>query len=315
MSTSSGAVSSSTPPTACAIRPQFGSPPCSAALTSGELATARAAAFDRRLVAAVDHHAPDALRPLAVAHDQQREPPQDRRPAPRRSAARRRTRAAIRTPAGAARHQDRGVVGRELAVDRDAVERALHAHAEQQIGGLGRERRVGLHEAQHRREVGRDHPRALGLRGDADRAARQRHVDRTRAWGTGRWCGSPRRTRSSPSGCSSPRAARIPLRDRLVGQLHADHAGRGDGDHLGVEPDRHRGGALHAGGVVDAAPAGGGVGVAGVGDHRAQRVEPAALLAQDHRRGEHARAGEARGAHGPDRVGDEQARCRRRRSA
>ena len=33
----------SAPPTACAMRPQLGSPPCSAALTSGELATARAA--------------------------------------------------------------------------------------------------------------------------------------------------------------------------------------------------------------------------------------------------------------------------------
>ena len=36
----------SAPPTACAIRPQFGSPPCSAALTSGEFATARATPRD-----------------------------------------------------------------------------------------------------------------------------------------------------------------------------------------------------------------------------------------------------------------------------
>ena len=33
-------------PTACTIRPQLGSPPCSAAFTSGELATARATALD-----------------------------------------------------------------------------------------------------------------------------------------------------------------------------------------------------------------------------------------------------------------------------
>ena len=39
-------------PTACAIRPQFGSPPCSAALTSGELATARATALDTLVGAA-----------------------------------------------------------------------------------------------------------------------------------------------------------------------------------------------------------------------------------------------------------------------
>ena len=36
-----------------------------------------------------------------------------------------------------ARHQDRGVVRRQLAVDADAVERALDADAEQQVGGLG----------------------------------------------------------------------------------------------------------------------------------------------------------------------------------
>src|SRR5919204_2063043 len=42
-STASGAVSGRAMPTDCTIRPQLGSPPCRAALTSGELATARAA--------------------------------------------------------------------------------------------------------------------------------------------------------------------------------------------------------------------------------------------------------------------------------
>ena len=55
--------------------------------------------------------------------------------------------------------QDRGVVRRELAVDGDAVERALDADAEQQVGGLGLERGVGLHEAEHRREGRLDHAR------------------------------------------------------------------------------------------------------------------------------------------------------------
>ena len=41
--------------------------------------------------------------------------------------------------AGAGAHQHRGVVGRELPVDRGAVEGALDAHAEQQVGGLGAE--------------------------------------------------------------------------------------------------------------------------------------------------------------------------------
>src|SRR3954447_17843002 len=47
MSSASGAESWAAAPTAWAIRPQFGSPPCSAALTSGEFATARAAATTR----------------------------------------------------------------------------------------------------------------------------------------------------------------------------------------------------------------------------------------------------------------------------
>ena len=42
MSNGSGALPGSAIPSDCAIRPQFGSPPCSAAFTSGEFATARA---------------------------------------------------------------------------------------------------------------------------------------------------------------------------------------------------------------------------------------------------------------------------------
>ena len=44
MSSGSGAVPGRAAPAACAMRPQLGSPPCSAVFTSGELATARAAA-------------------------------------------------------------------------------------------------------------------------------------------------------------------------------------------------------------------------------------------------------------------------------
>ena len=47
----------------------------------------------------------------------------------------------------------------------------------------GAERRVGLHEAQHRREAGLDHPRALGLRAQAHGAAGQLDVEARRAWG------------------------------------------------------------------------------------------------------------------------------------
>ena len=116
-----------------------------------------------------------------------------------------------------------------------------------------------------------------------------------------------RQNAASPSGASSPRAARIAARDAVHRQRHADHAGRGDGDAVLVHAGGHRAGALHAGGVLQPAVAGGGVRVAGVDDDGAQRVEPAARLAQQHRRGEHARAREARGAR--------PCRARRRRAA
>ena len=73
MSTGSGAVPGSAAPTAWMIRPQFGSPPYSAVLTSEESATARATALHRLLVAAADHDPADAPGALAVADDHQRQ--------------------------------------------------------------------------------------------------------------------------------------------------------------------------------------------------------------------------------------------------
>ena len=61
-------------------------------------------------------------------------------------------------------------------------------------------------------------------------------------------------------------------------------------------PDRDRRGALGLGGVVEPAPAGRGVRAAGVGEDRAQRIQPAALLADEHRRRGRSRVGEARRA-------------------
>src|SRR5207244_3407113 len=65
--------------------------------------------------------------------------------------------------AGARAHQDRRVIGGQLAVNRGALEGALDAHAQQQLRGLGRQSGVGLQEAQHRGEARRDHPRSLAL--------------------------------------------------------------------------------------------------------------------------------------------------------
>ena len=177
MSSASGAVSCIAAPTACAIRPQFGSPPCSAALTSGELAIARATrSRPRRRSRRGRPRGRSAWSPRRRARCPARACAAPS-PAPRRSATSSSDCGSTTHAAGARGLQDHGVVGGELPVHGDAVERARDAHAEQQVGGLGAQRRVGLDEAEHRRERGRDHPRALGLRGQPHGAGRQRDVD------------------------------------------------------------------------------------------------------------------------------------------
>ena len=144
---------------AAAARAVANSPLVKAALHGG----------DRLLVPAVQPRAADALGALAVAHDQQREPAQD--------GVERLAEAQLVLGAQARSGQTDAPVAiriavslvEELAVDRDAVERALHADAEQQVGGLRREPRVALHEHSIVAKLGRS-SRALGLGGDADRA-------------------------------------------------------------------------------------------------------------------------------------------------
>ena len=215
-------------PTACTIRPQFGSPPCSAAFTSGELATARAAPR-RSAVPAADDHPGDPSGALAVGDHHDRELAQQR--------VERLAEAQLvlalgrdRHAAGARAHQDRGVVGRQLPVDRGAVEGALHAHSEQQVGRLGRQRGVGLDEAQHRREraarssrrpcTGRSGvPGPTAARPRGSRASRRRRS-------SGSPAGSRRRRPRSAGGVAS----RMPLQHRVDRQLVADAAGRGERD-------------------------------------------------------------------------------------
>ena len=59
-------------PAAWRIRPKFGSPPCSAVLTSGELAIARATGSTSASLAG-DDDPPDPPGPLPVGHDLQRQ--------------------------------------------------------------------------------------------------------------------------------------------------------------------------------------------------------------------------------------------------
>ena len=134
-------------------------------------------ALDDTVSAAAHDDAADPLGALAVAHDVQRELAQ--RPVERlaeahlvRRSAARRARRTRPTPAGSPCRWWRAARPRETRSNE-----RCDAHAEQQVGGLGAQRRVGLDEAEHRRERGRDHPRALGLRGQPDGAGRQRDVD------------------------------------------------------------------------------------------------------------------------------------------
>ena len=112
---------------------------------------------------------------------------------------------------------------------------------------------------------------------------------------------------ASPSGASSRRASAMPRITLSVSSGTPITPVEATATCSSCTPGGHRARALHARGVLEPAAAGGRVGVAGVGDHGAQAAEAAALLGEQDGRREHARAGEARRAHGVRRVGDEQA--------
>ncbi len=219
------------------------------------------------LVRAGDDDAAGALRPLAVADDQQRELAQDgveREPELRLVL---RLRLDLHAALAAA-HEDRGVVGRELAVDGDAVEGALHAHAEQQVGGGAGHLRVRLDEAQHGREVGLDHPRALALGGEVDDAAAELDGDRDLL---GEGVGRPDRLGEGRVVAAELAAGgEQAFGDLVAVELDADDAGGGDGDLVLRDARAHRAGALHLRRGVHPPATGGGVGVAGVDRDGAQ---------------------------------------------
>jgi hypothetical protein len=67
--------------------------------------------------------------------------------------------------------QHEGIVGRGVAVDRDAVERSIGQLLHQRLQQRRGDHRVGGDEAQHRRHVRADHAGALRDAGDVDRPA------------------------------------------------------------------------------------------------------------------------------------------------
>src|SRR3981081_4125302 len=123
MSTGSGAIPCVAAPTACAIRPQFGSPPYMAVLTKGESATARATAL-----------AVGSCPPRTITRPTRRGAPPAPPPPRARAARGRGPRLAEVQLVGALRLdrdarlpaalQDHGVAGRQLAVDADPLERS-----------------------------------------------------------------------------------------------------------------------------------------------------------------------------------------------
>ena len=172
-------------PTAMTTRPQLASSPATAVLTSGELAIDSAMRLAERADFAPVTRDLDLLaRALAVAHHLQRqrlqhagssaaaEGAEARDPWRRRS-----RRAALCRRAGG--EQQQRVAGRGVAVDRDRVEGLGRRRRQQRLQHGRGDRRVGRHEGQHRRHVGRDHAGALGDAVDG-------HVDVAELDGRGR---------------------------------------------------------------------------------------------------------------------------------
>ena len=85
----------------------------------------------------------------------------------------------------AGRDQHEGVVGRGVAVHRDAVERAVRGLRDQSLrAAAALTRGIGGDEAEHGRHVGMDHAGALGDAGDGDRLRRRCSTRRDAALGT-----------------------------------------------------------------------------------------------------------------------------------
>ncbi len=180
------------------MRPKLGSPPCSAVLTSGELAIERATGSHGVWPSLHDDPAHPAGA-LAVGDDLERELAHQR--VERLAQAQLVGALGLHPHArGAVREREDSVARGQLTVDRDPVEGALDAHAGEQLERLGLDLGVGLGEAEHRRVARLDHPGALGLGGQPHGPALQLDLQ---------------------AGVLRPRVARQD-RDREVGRVGAE---------------------------------------------------------------------------------------------
>ena len=129
---------------------------------------------------------------------------------------------------------------------------------------------VGLDEAEHRREARLDHPRALGLGGDGDAAGA--HACSASGPRSVVMIASREVVAAVAARAPLGRLARRPSTTASIVERHADHAGLGDRDRARLDAERLGGRVPHREGVAVALLAGGGVGVAGVDDHGADRA-------------------------------------------
>ena len=238
-------------------------------MTSGELAIARATRSASSVDARLAHlDPPDPRRALAVGDDLERELQQDRRRAGPPAAAAR----------GAGRLQQHRVVGAHLAVDRDPLERAGDGASQLGLGVV--DHGVGLHEAEHRREAGLDHPGALRLRGEG-------HPAGAHGAGLGTAIGGHDRLGEAPPARSREPAAAspIPASTSSIGSGTPITPVSATATERGSTPQRGGGRVAHRQRVAVALLAGGGVGVARVDDHGADPPARALVAADPDRRG------------------------------
>ena len=249
------------------------------------------------------YHAPDALRALAVTHDLERELAQQRV----ERLAEAQLVVALRLDLharGAAREAEDGVARRELAVDRDAVERALDGDPGEQIERRRRQLGIGLDEAEQGREARRHHPRALRLRGESHRPAAKLH---RQAGPLRRPVGRHDRLREGGGVWTELGADEADALEQALAWQHAtDHPGRRDPDLLGLDRERRGRRGLRRPRGLEPALAVGDVGVAGGDERRPQAVERR-LLRGDDGRAEQCARGEARRRDVQRTVVDEQA--------
>ena len=236
--------------------------------------------------AAFDLHADELGGALAIAHDGLRELLRDLDHGIAQAAAVAFVQSGNSGVAGLlCRDQHEGIVGRGVAVDRDAVERQVCGLADQRLQQLRLEHRIGGDEAEHRRHVRADHAGALGDAGDGDRPAPDDELARGRLGQ--RVGGHDRLGGQAPLiGLQVGQCSRQSIDDALARQVFHDDAG-GERQHLrgrDVQLLRQR----LASGVraPQAVGAGAGVGIAGVDQQRADAVAGSEVRAANlHRRG------------------------------